>query len=874
MSGVGGDALEAESGSMSSAAAAATDNSANHDRRRPAGLAGNCSTSPTGLTPSAKNGGRIGAAAAGSRRRPIPVGSFVDQAFSLNLPGSIRLVSVPAGTLDDDDDDDDDYEDDDDDATAPFLTSYYPLIPLLLSLCLPVAVLYQHYTHSRSCLHYFDPAANSDSDSNSASDSASGRGGDVPAEAEAAAFHAPFSIVQNAVLLNVLRLLLAVALVVYGPALRIYMDRLLRRIGRSPAGRAVKTAARRILAVCGRNDDHHDDSAAAATPSSLFLGGGPNRERTASGSSLPGGSRSSSSSPTGHLFALKALAALTLVLLAVHPDGCLWYLLAGLWEGMGSVGDLLVLIGEGGLPSLVVTGVFLTSLVLARQIRRVLIPPDKSAETADSSSGGASGSGSCSAGKLGKGRSKKGKKGKGRGSGRGRIRHQQSRNAHHHHHQYNDNLHEAASQHGSIDPFKSSTSSHISVSSLEEQTTGEPSSELRSKSAKKKKKKRGGGGGGGGGKKLQAAGPSSPTLAPPTPQTPRHPATTCSRNSAGNHNEATSRHHGGEGGEGGTTPQPSSSTVPSTRSSTKKEYFTPSRENKGPKDRHKKSKTSSVDRNRNCNHPGSPAAGVGNDRPAIADPCSNGKAEQSQTSFSTDREGRRPQEFVDPWQARVQDTSMSERGSSQLGPTDGIDNTQSNLSGTTAVGREFSLSSPGGPTQTMLRPPPGLAPLLDTVCYPGNDESTHQGNTLPPIGYESSSIGGNVLLALEPGRTVLGNPFLQTDHTDGLLSPAPMSLGTDPARTRRLSGDDMIDFRVGISASAAIPSLPPLPQSNLGVGLSGTALTGLTADTTHVGGLSIGLGVGSHLITGMDDDDKIEADLQELGGQMVGSVLD
>ena len=174
----------------------------------------------------------------------------------------------------------------------------------------------------------------------------------------------------------------------------------------------------------------------------------------------------------------------------------------------------------------------------------------------------------------------------------------------------------------------------------------------------------------------------------------------------------------------------------------------------------------------------------------------------------------------------------------------------------------------------MLRPPPGLAPLLDTVRYPGNDESTHQGNTLPPIGYESSSIGGNVLLALEPGRTVLGNPFLQTDHTDGLLSPAPMSLGTDPARTRRLSGDDMIDFRVGISASAAIPSLPPLPQSNLGVGLSGTALTGLTADNNHVGGLGIGLGVGSHLITGMDDDDKIEADLQELGGQMVGSVLD
>lgn len=883
-------------GIYSSAAAAATC-CANQDRN----ASDTCAGSSVGLTaPSAKSGGRTGAAAAGSsRRRPIPVGSFVDQAFSLNLPGSIRLVSVPAGALDDADYDDD-YGDEDD-ATAPFLTSYYPLIPLLLSLCLPVAVLYQHYSRScldyfdPSCLDYFDPAAEtsasaSDSNSASASDSnsASDLGGDVhvPAEAEAAAaLHAPpsSSMLQKAVHHNGLQMLLAFALFVYAPTLRVHTDRLLRRMDRTPAGRAVKATTRRILAVCGRllmlrttNPDHPQDDAAAdgcpphqlamtAAPSASFLeevtsayqmacrSSGPHRERTASGSSLPGGSRSS---PTGHIVALKALAALTLVLLAAHPDGCLWYLLAVLREGMGSVGDLLVLIGEGGLPGLVGAGVLLTSLVLARQIRRVLIPPDKSAEAADSSSGG----------KLGKGRSKKGKKGKGRGSGRGRIRHQQSRNAHHHHqhHQYNDNLHEAAPHHGSIHPFQSSTSSHMSVSSLEEQTTGEPSSELQSKSAKKKKKKRGGGGG----KKLQAAGPSSPTLAPPTPQTPRHQATTRSRYSAGNHDEATSRH---QGGEGGTTPQPSSGTVPSTRSSTKKEHFTPSRENKGPEDRHEKSNTSLVDRDRNCNHPGSPAAGVGNYRPAIADPCSNEKAEQSQTSFANVREGRRSQEFVDPWQARVQDTSMSERGSSQLGPTDGIDNAQSNLNGTTVVDREFSISSPGGPPRTMLRPPPGLAPLLDTVRYSGNDESTHQGNTLPPIGYESSSIGGNVLLALEPGRTVLGNPFLQTDHTDGLLSPAPMS---DPARTRRLSGDDMIDFRVGISASAAIPSLPPLPQSNLGVGLSGTALTGLTADNNHVGGLSIGLGVGSHLITGMDDDDKIEADLQELGGQMVGSVLD
>ena len=749
--------------------------------------------------------------------------SFVDQAFSLNLPGSIRLVPVPAGALDHHDDDD---EDDHEDVAAPFLTSYYPLIPLLLSLCFPVAVLYQHY--SRSCLKYFDPAATS------ASNSASGRCGDMPAEAEAAALHAPSSILQNVVLLNVLRLLLAIALVVYGPALRIHVSR---------AWRAVKRTARRI--VCGRNGDHHHDSAAddcplhqlavSTTPPSLFLGGGPNRERTASGSSLLGGSRSSSS-PTGHIFALKALAALTLVMLAVHPDGCLWYLLAVLWDGMCSVGDLLVLIGDGDISSFAVTGVLLASLLLARQIRRVLIPPDKSAETVHSSSCGASGSGSCSAGKSGKGRSRKGKnKGKGRGSGRGRIRHQQSRNAHH--------------------AVKSRTSSYVSVSSLDEQTTGEPSSE--SKSAKKKKKKRGGG------KKLQAAGPSSPALAPPTPLMPRHSPTPCSRYSVGNHDDATSRH---QGGEGGTTTQPSRDTVPSTWSSTKKGHATPSRANTGPNDRHKESKTSLVDRNRNCNHPRSPAAGV--------DPYPNEKAERSQTSVDNVLEGRRSQEFADPWQARVQDTSMSERESSELGPTDGVGKTQSNLSGTTAVGREVSISSPGEPTQTMLRPPPGLAPLLDTVGYPGNDESTIRGNVLPPIGYESSPIGGNALLALEPGRTALGNPSLQTDHTSCLLSPAPMPLGTDPARTRCLSGDDMIDFRVGISASAAISPLPSLPQSNLGVGLSGMALTGLTAGNNHVGGLSIGLGGGSHLSTSMDDDDKIEADLRELGGQMVGSVLD
>jgi hypothetical protein len=39
-----------------------------------------------------------------------------------------------------------------------------------------------------------------------------------------------------------------------------------------------------------------------------------------------------------------------------------------------------------------------------------------------------------------------------------------------------------------------------------------------------------------------------------------------------------------------------------------------------------------------------------------------------------------------------------------------------------------------------------------------------------------------------------------------------------------------------------------------------------------LGGIDVG---GSRLVADMmDDDDRIEADLQELGGQMVGSVLD
>mmetsp|Transcript_10737 Transcript_10737/g.30191 ORF Transcript_10737/g.30191 Transcript_10737/m.30191 type:complete len:965 (+) Transcript_10737:143-3037(+) len=912
-------------------------------------VSGSCSD--VGLSPPAKKGKRRGASSSGG---PIPVGSFVDQAFSLNLPGHIRLVSVPGGSTTtttsssarhDDHDLDDEDEDEGDDPKAPFLTSYYPLIPLLLSLCFPVVVLYQHY--SRSCLN-FDPAASAATASLATSASASDPdlGDDMPAEAGAAALHvhASSSILQHFIFVNFLRLLLAIALVVCGPTLRVQIDQLLRRIRRSPAWHAMEGPLRRTF--WRRNDDHFDSSPDdclyhSSTPSSLFLGSGYNRERTASGHSL-NGSRSSSS-PTGHIPALKGLAALTLVMLAVHPDGCLWYLLAVLWDGIWSVGDgllaLLVMIGDGDIPILVVTGVLLSLFVLARKMQRALLPEHQSSEIANSSSGAFGG---CSAGKSGKGRSKKGKKGKGRGSGRGRIRHQQSRSAHHHHQQHNDNRHENPPRHQSTHSLKSSTSSHMSVSSLEEQKirdfpgrsrldssdvsdtdpsppssgngninnngppkvtsvqelessgcaptdtalgvqeaadslgavqiiedkpqiTGNPTSEseLQPKSTKKKKL--------GGAKKIKAAGSSSPALiTPPIPRTPRHVSTSSSGYSVSNHDKATFRYQGVKGRR--TTPQLSPGAIPPTRSSTEKGQFTPPRENKG-QGGYKRPKSLSVDnRNRNRNQPRSPAASAGN-YTATAHPYSNEKAEQSQISFANVLEGRRTKQLEDPWRARAQDSAATERENSSLSPSSQFGKNQNDICGSTAVGKELSISSPEGSNQTLLRPPPGLAPLLDTVRSPGKGVSAHQGRILPPIGHESTPIGGNELSALGTDRTVLGIPSLQTDHTDGLFLHAPV-LGTDPARTRCLSGDDMSVFSVGTSASVAILSLSPLPQSNFGVDLGGTISTGLTAGNIHVGGMVIPVGVGGGSRLVMDDDDKIEADLQELGGQMVGSVLD
>lgn len=60
---------------------------------------------------------------------------------------------------------------------------------------------------------------------------------------------------------------------------------------------------------------------------------------------------------------------------------------------------------------------------------------------------------------------------------------------------------------------------------------------------------------------------------------------------------------------------------------------------------------------------------------------------------------------------------------------------------------------------------------------------------------------------------------------------------------------------VETSSSVGIPSLSPLPQSTFG----------------GAGGVIGGSRLVAHVV---DDDDRIEADLQKLGGQMVGSVLD
>ena len=140
---------------------------------------------------------------------------------------------------------------------------------------------------------------------------------------------------------------------------------------------------------------------------------------------------------------------------------------------------------------------------------------------------------------------------------------------------------------------------------------------------------------------------------------------------------------------------------------------------------------------------------------------------------------------------------------------------------------------------------------------------------LPPIGHDSTPIGGDELAGLGSDRPVLGIPSLQSD---GFLSRTPL-LGTDPARARCLSGDDMSVFSVGTSSSVGIPPLSPPPQSTF-CGTGGIMSTGLSSRNSHMGGIDLG---GSRLVRAtdaIDEDDRIEADLQELGGQMVGSVLD
>ena len=850
-----------------------------------------------------------------NRNGAIAVSSFVDQAFSLDLPGhNIRLVSVPAhkNARNSSDLDDDDYEEEggDDDAKGPFLTSYYPLVPLLLSLCFPVLVLYQHY--SRSCLN-FDAAASA-----AATESASDSVSNEDESSKNQSWHAQSSMLQNFVVANLLRLLLAIALVVYGPAVKFQVDRSLRRFGRTSAWLAMEGTLRRITAyVWGRSDDQYRYSSAdndyAPTSSSLFLGsGGYNRERTASGSSF-GGSNRSTSSATGHISALKGLAALTLVMLAVHPDGCLWYILATLRDGICSAGDglltLLVMIGDGDIPSsIVVTGALLGLLVATREIRR--LPAEKVPESTD-----ALGSSSCPAGKSVKGRNKKGKKGKGRGSGRGRIRHQQSRTSNQNQQQqqqqyrphHNTNRHGNSLRHQSSHSLKSSASSQMSVSSLEEQkiqdlpgrsrlessdvsdadpsppTSGNsdppvaptaqdmessscvktgsalkgvvaagslasdegtgpmidkgrgvaPQSELLLNPSKKKKYSR----------KKEEAGPTSTSLsAPVSPRTPIQ----ASASSSGSHH----------------TPR---------QSQRSKGGCTPVRKSKGPKVESNRHKPFSVEsRNRIYDQPKSSAARParhGNERSASVRPHAHYKAKQKQSSFTTSPKDDGVQKFGkvegDPWQsqARAAESAHVEKPDSLCVPLKGVDKSQNNIRGGIKCDRELPLSSPGRWNQSVLRPPPGLAPLLDTARSPGKDVNSHQSIVLPPIGHDSTPIGGDELSGLGKDRSVLGIQSLQSDHTDGFLSRTPL-LGTDPARARCLSGDDMSVFSVGTSSSAGIPPLSPLPQSTYG----------LPAANAHLGGIDVG---GSRLVADMmDDDDRIEADLQELGGQMVGSVLD
>ena len=853
------------------------------------------------------------------RNGAIAVSSFVDQAFSLNLPGhNIRLVSVPAnnnsarlGNSTDLDGDDYDEEGGNGDVKGPFLTSYYPLIPLLLSLCFPVLVLYQHY--SQSC--NFDAAAAASS-AGSAADPASNE--DYASKNQSS--YSPSSILQNFIVANLLRLLLAIVLVVYGPTVKFYVDRGLRCIGRTSAWQATEGILRRIAAyVWGRSDDDQyrysstDDEYA---PPSLFLGSsGYNRERTASGSSL-GGSHRSTSSATGHLPALKGLAALTLIMLAVHPDGCLWYILATLRDGICSAGDglltLLFMIGDGDVPSLVVTGALLSLFVAAREIRRALFPAEKVPESTD-----ALGSNNCSAGKSGKGRNKKGKKGKGRGSGRGRIRHQQSRTSnqnqqHQQHRQYPNNIrHENSLRHQSSHSLKSSASSQISVSSLEEQKIQDLPGRSRLESSD-----------------VSDADPSPPTSGnsdpPAAPSTQDLESSGCVEtgsaleggvvaadslasdqnvvepvkeyNAQGNHkvapqsellpNPSTKKKYGGKKEE--VRPRPISSSLPapaSPRTSRQasasssgshlappqfqrsKGGCTPVRKSKGPKGGTNTPKHFSVEtRNRTYDQPRSPVARptrYGGDHSANSRPHAHYKSKQKQGSCTTSPKDGRLQKVGkvegDPWQSRARGAAAAtaarvEKPDSLRVPLEGANKTQNDTRGRIKCDRELALSSPGRSNQSVLRPPPGLAPLLDTARSPAKDLNSHQSMVLPPIGHDSTPIGGDELSGLGPDRTVLGIPSLQSDHTDGFLSRTPL-LGTDPARARCLSGDDMSVFSVGTSSSVGIPSLSPLPQSTFG----------------GAGGVIGGSRLVAHVV---DDDDRIEADLQELGGQMVGSVLD
>ena len=292
---------------------------------------------------------------------------------------------------------------------------------------------------------------------------------------------------------------------------------------------------------------------------------------------------------------------------------------------------------------------------------------------------------------------------------------------------------------------------------------------------------------------------------------------------------------------------------------------TPVRKSKGPKGGTNTPKQFSVEsRNRTYDQPRSPAARpttYGSDHSANSRPHAHYKSKQKQGSCTTSPKDGRLQKVGkvegDPWQSRARGAAATtaareEKPGSLRVPLEGANKTQNDTRRRRIeCDRELALSSPGRSSQSVLRPPPGLAPLLDTARSPAKDMNSNQSIALPPIGHESTPIGGDELSGLGADRIVLGIPSLQSDHTDGFLSRTPL-LGTDPARARCLSGDDMSVFSVGTSSSVGIPSLSPLPQATCGGALGGSRLV------AHV----------------MDDDDRIEADLQELGGQMVGSVLD